>query len=409
MMKRRFPALLLTLILALGLAVPARAAGEADPHDFVVTGSILWQYRGKGGEVTIPQGITAVGSGAFDQCTTLSSVVIPEGVTYIGINAFRDCISLTRVSFPSTLEEIDSGAFTGCIRLTGVDLPDSVTKLGDRGRNFAGCTALKHVTLSRGLTSLPYAAFANCTELLSVTVPDSVATFNWPFTGCPKVTLCGREGSPVQLYASEIGLPFSTSGAAAGGVAHFTDVSPASPYAAAILWGVSYGITAGTSATTFSPDAPCTAGQMLTFLWRINGSPKANKADLFDIAIPEGYKQAVLWAYEKALVGDLSMNFHQTCTRRQAISWLWKLAGSPPAFPTAFQDLTQGSEDYIPACWAVNNGVLEKDAGGRFSPDAPCTRGQALTYLYQATGKSVPGPEILGERPLAVDPGQIVH
>lgn len=408
-MKRRLPALLLALTLALGLTVPALAAGKEDKDDFVISGGMLWEYRGTGGHVTIPQGVTAICSGAFDQCTTLSSVTIPAGVTYIGIHAFRSCVSLSRVSFPSTLEEIDSGAFYGCIRLASVELPDSVVKLGERGSIFAGCTGLQRVTLGRGLTSLPHGTFHNCTSLLAVTIPDNVVSFTWPFTGCPNVTLYGSAGSPAQTYAAQMGLRFSAAGASGGGLDRFSDVSPKSPYAAGILWGVTYGITSGTSRTTFSPDAPCTAGQMLTFLWRVNGSPKANKADLFDTAIPEGYRQAVLWAYEASLVDDLTMNFYQTCTRRQAISWLWKLAGSPPAFPVDFKDVSEGGVDYIPACWAVNNGVMEEPADLRFSPNASCTRGQALTYLYQATKQSVPAPEAVGERLLVVDPGQVVR
>lgn len=407
-MKRRLLAMLLALTLALGMAVPALAAGE-DRYDFVISNGMLWKYQGMGGEVTIPAGVTAIGSGAFDGCTAVTGVTIPEGVTYIGIRAFRNCVSLSKVLLPGTLEEIDSEAFSGCIRLAGVELPDSVTKLGDRGSIFSGCTALKYAVLSKGLTALPHGTFHNCTELLSVTVPESVTVFDWPFTGCPNVTLYGSAGSPVQTYAAQVGMRFSAGTAAVQGVANFTDVSPRSPYAAGILWGVTYGITSGTSAATFSPEAPCTAGQMLTFLWRANGSPKPNKADLFHTAIPESYKPAVLWAYQKALVEDLSMNFYQTCTRRQAIRWLWKLAGSPPAFSVSFKDLTPGSEDYYPACWAVNNGVMEMPANGRFAPDTPCVRGQALTYLYQATRKDVPAQEQVGEWPLAVDPNQIVH
>ena len=237
-MRKNWTALLLALALCLSLAVPARAAAP-DKDGFIVDAEgVLTKYSGSGGHIVLPAGVKKVGYGAFDRCSTLSSVVIPEGVTYIGTNAFRNCVGLTKVSFPSTLEEIDSGAFGGCISLTALDLPDSVTSLGEQGSNFFGCTNLKRVTVGRGLTKLPYAAFGKCTSLLSAVVPGNVTTFSWSFLDCPNLTIHGVSGSRAEAYAAESGIPFAADLGASATVSRFTDVPAASPYAAAILWAV---------------------------------------------------------------------------------------------------------------------------------------------------------------------------
>lgn len=385
-MKKRLLALLLALVLCLGLAVPALASAP-DENGFVVAGGILTEYRGPGGHVVIPGNVKKIGYAAFDQCAALSSVVIPRGVTYIGINAFRDCTALSKVSFPDTLTEIDSAAFSGCTSLTTLDLPDSVTVLGERGGIFAGCTNLKRVTLGTGLTKLPYASFGDCTNLLSIDIPSNVVAFSWPFLGCPRVTIHGAAGSRAEAYAAESGIPFSASGSTGATVAHFADVPAGSPYAAAILWGVKWDVTVGQTPTAFAPDAPCTLGQLLTFLWRLNGSPKSNEANHFTDPIPNSYLPAAIWAYEMGLVCGPTLNADAPCTRRTVITCLWKLAGSPASFSVPFTDIPQGSEDFMAASWAVTTRVADSGPDYRFSPDAVCSRGQALTYLYRAFQK----------------------
>lgn len=387
-MKRTWTALLLALALCLHLAVPALAA-TPDKDGFIIDAEgVLTKYTGSGGQIVLPAGVRKIGYGAFDRCSTLSSVVIPSGVTYIGTNAFRNCIALTRVTFPDTLTEIDGGAFSGCISLTAVDLPDSVTSLGEQGCNFFGCTNLKRVTIGRGLTKLPYTAFGKCTSLLSAVVPENVTSFSWAFQDCPNLTIHGAAGSRAEAYAAESGIPFAADLGAAATVSRFTDVPASSPYAAAILWAVENEITAGITPTRFGPEEPCTRGQFLTFLWRAHGSPRSNEATHFVDPIPESYKMAVRWAYGMGLVSGSTFGANESCTRSMAITWLWQLAGNPAAFPESFQDLPRGSDEFMAASWAVTTNVADK-LGDGFSPGRLCTRGEALTYLYRATKKPI--------------------
>lgn len=400
-MKRRLPALVLALILCLSLASPALAAAP-DENGFIISNGILLEYRGPGGDVVIPSGVHTVGSGAFDERTAVRSVVIPSGVTYIGIRAFRNCTALSRVEFPDTLTEIDAEAFLGCISLTEVTLPDSVTLLGERGSIFYGCTNLKRVTLGKGLAKLPHHTFGNCANLISISVPSNVQAFTWPFAGCPNVVIHGAAGSRAQAYAEEVGLPFSSDLTGGAVVARFTDVPSTSPYAAGILWAVEYGITTGKTATTFAPNETCTLGQLLTFLWRASGSPKSNEANHFTDPIPKPYQMAAKWAYEMGLVTGPVLGADTPCTRQTVIICLWKMAKSPAAFSVPFTDIPKGSQAHMAASWAVTTHVADNGANYRFSPEAPCSRGEALTYLYRATKRGIPAPPLPGERDLVI-------
>ena len=146
-------------------------------------------------EISIPKGVTEIGSSMFSGRTSLVSVSIPEGVTKIGENAFRGCTALASVSIPGSVTEIDDYAFQGCTSLTSVSIPDSVTEIGENAFRdctslasvsipssvteigslaFYGCTALASVTIPEGVTEIGDGAFYRCTALASVTIPDSV-------------------------------------------------------------------------------------------------------------------------------------------------------------------------------------------------------------------------------------------
>ncbi len=110
----------------------------------------------------------------------------------------------------------------------------------------------------------------------------------------------------------------------------FTDVKSDDYYADAIKWAVDQGITAGTSPTTFSPEQTCTVAQILTFLWRANGSPRQTGGNPFrDVSSSDYYYDAALWAHSKGLVSGNKFNPDAACTRAMTVTYLWKLAGSP--------------------------------------------------------------------------------
>lgn len=164
----------------------------------------------------------------------------------------------------------------------------------------------------------------------------------------------------------------------------FTDVADSAYYAAPVAWAVEKGITAGTTETTFSPNNTCTTAQILTFLWRAKGQPEPTIANSFtDVAESAYYYKAALWAYENGMVSGTTFGGGTPCTRSQTVTYLWKLAGSPEAAPSAFTDVASGAE-YAPAvAWAVEKGVTGGTTATTFSPDNTCTRGQIVTFLYR--------------------------
>ncbi|MEI6796197.1 MAG: leucine-rich repeat protein, partial [Methanomassiliicoccales archaeon] len=137
--------------------------------------------------VTIPDSVTSIGSYAFYYCTSLTSVTIPNRVTSIGIRAFSTCTSLTSVNIGSGVTSIGSGAFASCTNLTSVTIPNRVTSIGNGA--FASCTSLTSVTIPDSVTSIGDIAFRECTSLTSVTIPNSVTTMGYSaFDHCVSLT-----------------------------------------------------------------------------------------------------------------------------------------------------------------------------------------------------------------------------
>lgn len=172
----------------------------------------------------------------------------------------------------------------------------------------------------------------------------------------------------------------------------FTDVPSNAYYAGAVDWAVKQGITSGTSAATFSPNAGCTRAQMVTFLWRAAGSPKATRSanPFTDVKADAYYYDAVLWAVEQGITsGTTASTFapDTTCTRAHAVTFLWRAASSPAAdAANAFTDVASG--DYFASAvrWAAKKGVTSGTSATTFSPAATCTRAQIVTFLYRNAG-----------------------
>lgn len=169
----------------------------------------------------------------------------------------------------------------------------------------------------------------------------------------------------------------------------FLDVMESDYYASPISWAYENGITAGTSDITFSPEAPCTRGQVVTFLWRASGSPapKSSKNPFRDVPAGAYYTSAVLWAVEKGLTnGTTPTTFSPDdgCTRGQVVTFLHRLHGAPAAAGSnPFRDVPRGEYYYDAVLWAVGKGITNGTSATTFSPEATCTRGQIVTFLYR--------------------------
>ncbi len=168
----------------------------------------------------------------------------------------------------------------------------------------------------------------------------------------------------------------------------FSDVPAGAFYADAVAWAVARGITNGTTATTFSPNASCTRAQMVTFLWRAAGSPapKGAAKGFTDTSAGSFYYNAVLWAVEQGITtGTTETTFspNATCTRAQTVTFLYRFAGSPAAGSASFSDVSAGSYYANAVAWAVAQGVTNGTTAATFSPNNNCTRGQIVTFLYR--------------------------
>lgn len=169
----------------------------------------------------------------------------------------------------------------------------------------------------------------------------------------------------------------------------FTDVRSTDYFAKAVDWAVNGHITFGTSKTTFSPNIKCTDGQILTFLWRAMGRPEPTvKSPFNDISEEKDYfYKPALWAYEKGLISGGTFDSEKPCTRSMVVTYLWRLAGSPTAPAASFTDVPSNSKYASAVSWAVQQGITSGTSKTTFTPDGTCTRGQIVTFLYRAYGK----------------------
>ncbi len=209
--QKRFLSLALTLVLCLGLLPTAATAAG---NDFIIQDGVLKGYRGAEVNVVVPDGVTAIGEGAFRDKADLQSVTLPASVKKIGYEAFKGCAGLTDVVIPDSVLQVDADAFkecTGlktatlgkglvalpqgmfyhCTSLAAVNIPDTVTKIGQG--TFEGCSALTNIAIPGSVTEIGNQAFME-TGLTSLTIPGTVKTvYSRAFKGCSKLadlTIC---------------------------------------------------------------------------------------------------------------------------------------------------------------------------------------------------------------------------
>lgn len=170
----------------------------------------------------------------------------------------------------------------------------------------------------------------------------------------------------------------------------FVDVTKGQYYYDAVMWAVEEGITSGTSATTFSPDANCSRAQVVTFLHRMIASPEPAAITLPFVDVKEDayYYKPVKWAYGSGITGGTSVNTFSpddNCTRAQVVTFLWRTAGQPKPSGNSnpFTDVKADSYYYDAVLWAVENGITGGTSDDAFSPDNNCTRAQVVTFLYR--------------------------
>ena len=169
----------------------------------------------------------------------------------------------------------------------------------------------------------------------------------------------------------------------------FVDVATGSYYEDAVDWAVENGITKGTDDTHFSPDGICTRAQAVTFLWRAAGSPKPETRTMPFADVPAGsyYYDAVLWAVENGITegtSDTTFSPNAICTRAQIVTFLWRSEKSPAAgTANPFADVKSTAYYAGAVLWAVREDITKGTTSTTFSPDADCTRAQIVTFLWR--------------------------
>ena len=280
--------------------------------------------------------------------------------------------------------------------VTKIVIGSGITSIGRAA--FQGCAYVKSVDIANGVTKICRGAFTQCWALESVIIPTSVNTIEMTAFGnaisgstMNDVYYCG---SAAQWGRISIGEHNDSLLKASFHYNYdpnmsFTDVSSGSYCYDAVQWAVANGITNGTDATHFSPNAGCTRGQVVTFLWRAAGEPVVGgNVGFVDVAPGSYCYQAVKWAVANGITkGTDATHFspNATCTRGQVVTFMYRAEGEPAVGGNVgFVDVAAGSYCYNAVQWAVANGITKGTDTTHFSPNATCTRGQVVTFLYRA-------------------------
>lgn len=455
-MKRVLSVLLAVLLIAAALPMSAVASSS----DFDIQNGSLVKYNGPGGDVVIPAGVTSIGNYAFSWNDNLTSVAIPNGVTTIGESAFRSCANLRGVSIPGSVTRIGMSAFFQCGALTGVTIPDSVTSIGMDAFEecasltsivipngvtgvgswtFAKCASLVSVTLPDTLTNIGDGAFAECTSLRSIVIPSKVKRIGVEaFYGCTNLAAVTIQATVTGVadrgFAQCAGLTdvyyvgtkaqweknvmiFADNEALTSAAIHYNDGSNPTPaptpdnkptptpvpnvggfedvkandwFASHVEWAVENGITSGKgSKKTFKPNDTCSRVEIMTFIWASKGKPTiSSTASFSDMPTLPAFRSAISWAVENDVtrgIGGGKFGTTAPCTRVQAVTFLWAAAGKPqPSAAATFSDMTGNQVFDTAISWAVENQITSGTGNNCFDPNKRCTRGEIVTFLHKA-------------------------
>jgi len=189
----------------------------------------------------------------------------------------------------------------------------------------------------------------------------------------------------------EIVVTFAKAGEPAQ-IGGFADVPADAYYFEAVSWAVERGVTSGTSAATFSPNTVCTRAQAVTFLWRAAGSPEPTHSAMpfADVPADAYYRKAILWALEKGITSGTSettFSPNAECTRAQIVAFLWRTRNSPAVSASnPFADVASDAYYYDAVLWAAKNSITAGTSATTFGPNDDCTRAQIVTFLYRCLG-----------------------
>lgn len=171
----------------------------------------------------------------------------------------------------------------------------------------------------------------------------------------------------------------------------FDDVPANAYYVQAIQWATANMVTSGTAHRQFSPNSPCTRGQIITFLYRAADRPEVSSTvQVSDVSQKDYFYNAVRWAKEKGMFEGDTFRPNDPCTRLMAMEFMWKRIGSPVSGSNPFSDVSSEAVN-----WAVHMGITDGTSDTTFSPDQVCTRAQIVAFLYRAYSRGYDYERIL--------------
>ena len=407
----------------------------------------------------LEDGLHMVGSYGLSNNAKLTDVKMASTVQFLKNNAFSSCEALESIELPEGLLYIGNQAFLAD-PLKSVDLPDSVKYVGTQAFEslkydsstvtYVGAPEIK---LGSGVTGLGWNAFYRDAKLTAVLgsqqnllvercdfaeTPDvvwdgrtNIPAGDWSrvpagtvleITGSVRIdgTLIIEDGAKVIVTRDgnlEIGMGATVDTSKITFIRVPSDpttpVTPSTPtnpttpeqpefrfadvqdknayYYDSVYWAVENGITNGITATLFGPDGSCTRAQAVTFLWRAAGEPAPASTDMpfTDVPADAFYRTAVLWAVENGVTNGTSATTFSpdaTCTRAQIVTFLWRSQKSPVVnYAMNFSDVDSGAFYAEAVRWAVSENVTAGTSATTFTPNATCTRAQIVTFLYRAS------------------------
>ncbi len=339
--------------------------------------------------LTIPASVTSLGSEAFADNKPLKTVNMIGGGTILPLACFVDCTSLQRIKLPNELTEVTDRAFAGCTSLQRIDYPAGVVRLGiGVHRNNKSLTCVTFATPAGTKISMERSEIDNKGVTVLYSNEDTGVkayaienSLDWQLIGSqPEDTWVPGQDVPSQPDKPDIpDIPVTPK---------FTDIKKGDFFYDAVQWAVEKGVTSGTTVTTFSPGNPCDRGQIVTFLWRANGSPNPTSTlnPFVDVKSGDYYYKAVLWAVENNITsGTDATHFSPKtpCNRGQAVTFLWRANGRPAGTGKSFADVKSGQFYTDAVKWAVGKNITSGTSSTTFSPNQSCTRGQIVTFLYR--------------------------
>ena len=336
--------------------------------------------------VSLQNGVEEIGAFAFSDCPVLERLQISGQLKTLGVGAFSNCTRLRAVSLPESLREIRLGAFRGCMALRQIVIRsvDSLigTGMQDRVDSAENLELPEENDSNENLRPLDSELAAQ-----SLGVPGQTKIYGRsPVPDGTRQKERLKDGFSFwdrNSYCSTYGYAFYRTDS-------FSDVTENEYYEIPVAWAKGEGITQGVSDYEFGPDQSCARGQVVTFLWRTKQKPVPvqPKNPFKDVKPGEFYYSAVLWALQVGVTNGTSpteFSPDQPCTRGQVVTFLWRAMGcrEPSVTENPFVDAEPDNFYYRAMLWALENNITNGTDSTHFSPDEICTRGQVVTFLYR--------------------------